>query len=670
MVSMAILARSRPFIKNLSYDSIKSITTFTFLRQEPQLAESPPPPPPPQSEAAAAAAAPPPPQSAPPPQSEAAAAPPPQSEAAAAAPPPQSEAAAAPPPPQSEAPLPPNPASGSPLYSKDWRNPVPNTAASLSQEVIPIGFINQLPIEHVQLLSKNLDVPTISNVFADWMTSQRWKDMKKLFEFWVKWLDTKGKPNQPDVNLYNQYLRANLMIKASAAKMLDLVAEMENYGIMPNTASFNLVLKAMYESRESVAAEKLLQRMLQTGRESQPDDESYDLVIGLLFLTHQIDTALKYTDLNLKSGQMLSVNVFNKCAQSCVRMGRLDTLVSIIERCKEMEQNKALSPPWNLCINIADVAVQEDNGELAFYALEFLAKWINRGEKARPLVMLSVDEGLVVSLLGTASRTYNSKLLEGSWEILKRSLRQKKPNAESYLAKISAYASLGNLKMAFSTLHEFETTYANSTKEAEEDLFSPFSSLYPLVVACTKNGFVTLDSVYYQLENLRQADRPYTSVAALNCVILGCANIWDVDRAYQTFNAIGSSFDLMPDIHSYNSLMHAFGKLNKTIEASSVFEHLISKGVTPNAMTYSLLVDAHLIKRDPKAALSVIDEMVNVGYVPSKETLKKVRRRCIREMDRESNDKVEFLAKKFNIILGSEKRRNMLFNLEYSTDYA
>lgn len=37
---------------------------------------------------------------------------------------------------------------------------------------------------------------------------------------------------------------------------------------------------------------------------------------------------------------------------------------------------------------------------------------------------------------------------------------------------------------------------------------------------------------------------------------------------------------------------------------------MTSKGVKPNAMTYSVLVDAHLVGRDPKAALSVIDQMV------------------------------------------------------------
>ena len=161
-----------------------------------------------------------------------------------------------------------------------------------------------------------------------------------------------------------------------------------------------------------------------------------------------------------------------------------------------MDQNKSLCPPWNLCNYIADFAMQDDNSELSYYALEFMAKWIARGDNARPPVLLSVDEGLVVSALVTAGRTCNTKLLDGSWALLKRSLRQKKvPNPESYLAKIYAQASLGNLQKAFSTLHEFETSHGNPSEEADEDLFSPFTSLHPLVLACSKNGFVTLDSV-------------------------------------------------------------------------------------------------------------------------------------------------------------------------------
>ncbi|KAI0516517.1 hypothetical protein KFK09_009194 [Dendrobium nobile] len=89
----------------------------------------------------------------------------------------------------------------------------------------------------------------------------------------------------------------------------------------------------------------------------------------------------------------------------------------------------------------------------------------------------------------------------------------------------------------------------------------------------------------------------------------GCANIWDLDRSYETLEAIAEKIGLTPDIHSYNALMCAFGKVKKTSEACKVFEHLVSLGVKPNTTTYTLLVDAHLANRDPKAVLLVIDEM-------------------------------------------------------------
>lgn len=74
--------------------------------------------------------------------------------------------------------------------------------------------------------------------------------------------------------------------------------------------------------------------MLQTGKESLPDNESYDLVLGMLFERDEIEAALKYMDLTLKSGNALSMNVFGEFVRGCVNKGRLDTLVSVVERCK------------------------------------------------------------------------------------------------------------------------------------------------------------------------------------------------------------------------------------------------------------------------------------------------------------------------------------------------
>ncbi|GAA0168668.1 hypothetical protein LIER_43823 [Lithospermum erythrorhizon] len=151
------------------------------------------------------------------------------------------------PPPPSAAESPPQP----PFSASNWRNPNPNSG-STSPTLTPLTII--------QSTAQTSDAASLMNLFADWMTSQRWNDMKNMFEVWIRSLDKNGKPYKPDVGLYNHYLRANLMIGASAGVMLDLVEGMEGFGIVPNTASFNLVLKAMAQGRETKAADKLLER--------------------------------------------------------------------------------------------------------------------------------------------------------------------------------------------------------------------------------------------------------------------------------------------------------------------------------------------------------------------------------------------------------------------------
>lgn len=181
-------------------------------------------------------------------------------------------------------------------------------------------------------------------------------------------------------------------------------------------------------------------------------------------------------------------------------------------------------PSWALCNNLAEVAIQNDNSKLTFLALGFMVRWIQQSETGRPPVFLSVDEGLVISALATAARTFDSVLLDASWAILKRSLRDKTvPKPETYLAKINALVSMGSLPNAFSTLSELERKHESSVV-ADEDLLSPFTSLYPLVVACSKHGFVTLDLVSIQFY--------YTWIPYLSsvfwCFQIFCLFFWHV----------------------------------------------------------------------------------------------------------------------------------------------
>jgi pentatricopeptide repeat protein len=76
--------------------------------------------------------------------------------------------------------------------------------------------------------------------------------------------------------------------------------------------------------------------MLQIG--TSPDDESYNLVVGLLIRQNRVESALKYLDLMLKSGYTISLTVFTDYVRACLRSGRLGPLASVIEKCKVLSE--------------------------------------------------------------------------------------------------------------------------------------------------------------------------------------------------------------------------------------------------------------------------------------------------------------------------------------------
>ena len=156
MASMAIFSRSRTLMKILNHHNphhdftiFKSNSTFPFLSQEAQLAEPPPPISPSQTTTTTTSTA---------------------------------------------MSLPPNLASGSPLYNQNQWNRYPPSLSENSSSLMPLGIFNQRAGSRLQALSQTLDVQGLMDLFADWMTSHSWNNMKQSFELWVMSLDKNEKP--------------------------------------------------------------------------------------------------------------------------------------------------------------------------------------------------------------------------------------------------------------------------------------------------------------------------------------------------------------------------------------------------------------------------------------------------------------------------------------------
>ncbi|KAI3902280.1 hypothetical protein MKW92_053041 [Papaver armeniacum] len=230
-----------------------------------------------------------------------------------------------------------------------------------------------------------------------------------------------------------------------------IIEQMIELKIKPTMASYNVVLEAMFESKDSTGVEKLVTRM-EKAKESMLDDESYTLIVGLFLAVEEIDGAFIHIYIAMNSGCMVSMPVFTECVICAIRLRRFGLLTTILEEYMTLDERKAPCLPWGMFTFILKASLKEDYIRLASCLLEYLE------HKFNPQELIS---------------------------------QKKVPSAESYLVNIYAYSSSKEFEKALATLKELECAYGDS----DENLFCPFTSLSPLVIALSKGGVGTLDSV-------------------------------------------------------------------------------------------------------------------------------------------------------------------------------
>ena len=68
-----------------------------------------------------------------------------------------------------------------------------------------------------------------------------------------------------------------------------------------------------------------------------------------------------------------------------------------------------------------------------------------------------------------------------------------------------------------------------------------------------------------------------------------------MDRAFATFQEIGTIFDLQRDVHSYNSLLMANSCVlsyeSKLTHMFSILQDMESRGIVPDALSFSILLE-------------------------------------------------------------------------------
>lgn len=528
------------------------------------------------------------------------------------------------------------------------KKPVASTKAVLAP-IVP-----GMPVVHrgtqVSAVGDTLSIHGLVKEMTDRIKRRLFEEAIQIYREWLQCIDPlTGKPNKPVLTPCNIALLAEGLKGAPVDLLLKRVEEMGRLGLAPNTDTFYVLFNAAADGKDMGAFDRLFKIVQDLGIPVQAE------------WCIKAITGLRADGDVWKAMEYVRIMVVNNLSPDDLSLSRLVSAFSRIGQAQKATdlvrwgQKRDAYPTLIALGDLLQACVESDVSEGALLALDIL---FGR-RKGRPVRNNSLDEGTLLAVLSLAARTGDLPLSTRAWEVLKLSLKQgHTPNEACFLARLHAATTGGDLDLAIATLQSMEKEYASAINT---DVFSPFTSLRPFVLGCARGGSATLDAAYFKLEQM--ASTYQVPLSAINCVILGCANVWDIDRAYQTFEAIRSVFGLMPNVHSCNALIDGFAKMRKVPETLKVYEFMIGSGLQPDQRTFDLLIKAHIVNRDTKSAMETVNQMVDAGFSLQKDVASKLRRRFIRECDDQGARSVLDFKQKFKYADGftGDARRALLF---------
>ncbi|KAH7433878.1 hypothetical protein KP509_07G090700 [Ceratopteris richardii] len=500
------------------------------------------------------------------------------------------------------------------------------------------------------VVGQSLTIHGLIREMTDRIHRRLFEEAIQIYKEWLQCIDPlTGKPNKPLVPPCNIALLAEGLKGAPVDILLKRVEEMRRLGLNPNTDTFYVLFNAAADAKDLAALDRLFK--IVQDLEIPVQTEWCIKAIASLRSDADVWKAMDYVRIMVINNLSPDDLTLSKLVSAFSRIGQAQKATDLVR----WGQKREAYPTMNSLGDLLQACVESDVPEGALLALELL---FGR-RKGRPARSTSLDEGTLLAVLSLAARTGDLALSSKAWDVLMLSLRQTHPPSEAcFLARLHAATTAGDLDLAISTLHMMEKEYISAINS---EVFSPFTSLRPFVLGVARAGTATLDASYFKLEALASSNA--APLSAINCVILGCANVWDIDRAYQTFEAIRSVYGLMPNVHSCNALIEGFAKMRKVAETMKVYEFMGGSGIEPDQRTFDLLVKAHIVNRDPKSALETVNQMVDAGFSLHKDMAFKLRRRFIRECDDEGARSVLDFKQKFRYADGftGDARRALIF---------
>eukprot|EP00698_Gefionella_okellyi_P007429 TRINITY_DN1811_c0_g1_i4.p1 TRINITY_DN1811_c0_g1~~TRINITY_DN1811_c0_g1_i4.p1 ORF type:complete len:412 (-),score=85.43 TRINITY_DN1811_c0_g1_i4:18-1253(-) len=334
---------------------------------------------------------------------------------------------------------------------------------------------------------------------------------------------------------------------------------------------------------------------------AQPSASSYNAMIWACRQLRLIDKAFGYLDLMRDARHFVRESTYSELMELAISERQPLRAQQILT---QMQQQRLKIHPLTVR-QVLELALKHDEADVVLQAMSMLQ---SDGK------ILSIEVFTLV--LETAVRTGREALGRAAWHSFSVQ-HSMKPPSYAFNAMIHLFAKVDKLGDAFDMM-----------RDMEELGYREHGPTLQQVASAAGSSVEQLDRVYYILLDMRNQNKRVT-LPMLNCVLLACANVEDVERAEATFAEV-TSFGLLPDLWTYNALLRTYAVTGKVNKAFRLVEDMNTVGITPNSGTFLYLIHACLRDGNLTRGIGVLQEMKAFGVLVPYDAYEVLIRNCLR----------------------------------------
>ncbi|KAK9812924.1 hypothetical protein WJX72_005876 [[Myrmecia] bisecta] len=434
--------------------------------------------------------------------------------------------------------------------------------------------------------------------------------------------------------------------EAAAGAAWHVLADMKVKGVAPNLNSYFFAVRAASRRRDSRSAVRLL-RMLQA-------------------TSWQLDKEFEQRTLR---------RIYVSVILACARTRRLDDCMMVVA---DMQKD-GIRVPAAALVEIFMYAVELNRSDVLLAVLREISSAMQRQSVTADPHPLKVDEGSLLAGLELAAQTGDVELGQECWAVLQRSLelpfqhlarprgssympqrrravdssssssesddelastsgraaapvqqaqqRKQLPSVSSYHAFIHTMAAANDIKQAFQAIGELQAAYPDNP------LATAYSPALAMVVDALAVKVARQDEAYYALEEMKERGETITTPMA-NCIIAACAQVGELPRAFETFEAL-ATLGLQPDSNTFNAILQGCLLHGQVDSVPKVLEEMQSLGLMHNRLTHELIMQSHIVTGRTRELVAQFKAMLAAGFQPGIQIMDRAISRCERVGDRE-----------------------------------